>query len=127
MPTRDDGVHRYVRVGSWRAAVGRSLSLELRGTLDEPFRDVLDIVVTLYSHDQPLVEGFLYGLRPAVNVTVFCPRTMFDHAWSLAMNGHLLVLSLWLTKPHRGKATVLDCWCSNEPEDGDAPGASEQV
>jgi len=81
------------------------VELELRGTLDEPIREVRAVVFRL-SRTRERRFSFIDRVRPYVDVVAHLPPESFDYVWSLALSGHLRYASIHFAKPHRGRASV---------------------
>lgn len=102
-------------------SIGSNSSLEVRGRLNEPIRDVTDLVINLQPTDlpkpgavQPLCVGTIFQIRPYVSAAVMFPRKDFDHLWWMALSGHVKHVHIVFTKPHRNNALVTDLSLSNE-------------
>jgi hypothetical protein len=96
----------------------------VRGTADEPIRDVRKIVITLHPEDReepgtsnPPSVGAIIQLRPHVQAVVALPHADFDRAWSLATSGHLRFCWLAFTEPHRRSALVVSVSFASEREE----------
>ena len=70
--------------------------LELRGTLDEPVRQIREVVLSLYPDARtkvgtarPPAVGAIIGVRSAVEAVITLPHAEFDRIWSFALSGHL--------------------------------------
>lgn len=98
--------------------------LELRGVMDEPVRDVVDVSISIYAKDstepgssKPVSVGAVMRTRPCFDVVVPFPQIDFDRVWSLALHGQLRHAYLAFTKPYRRSATVVEASFSTHPEE----------
>ena len=98
--------------------------LELDGTMDEPVRNVRDVVMNMYPKDKlevgtarPASVGAIVQMRPHLSVVVTFPQTNFDRVWTLALGGRLKYGHLYFTKPHYNTALVVSMSLSNELEE----------
>jgi len=108
-------------------------TLMLRGTGDEPVRDVQAFTVSLHVQDtedpqwtDPLTIGAIIQVRPSVRAVVWVPMRAFDHVWALAVSGRLRYCHLGFTAPKRGAAVVVSATFSNGSEDEEPPDAGGQ-
>jgi len=99
-------------------------SLELTGTIDEPIREVRDVLITLYSTERATVGtdplpwiGLIHGFRPVIRPTVFITEAVFDRIWVLAGSQMLKHAYLVVTKPHYQSAYVAQLSVSTDPEE----------
>ena len=102
--------------------IGSEPWLEVRGKLNEPIRDVIEVVISAHAEERPkpgpvrpLCVGTISQIRPYVSVIVTFPRREFDHLWSMALSGYLRYAYLVFTKPHYTSALVTHLSLSNEP------------
>ena len=134
---RDERQSRRFEVGScglWTSVSpaqrpGQQLSVEgnakvgVRGTLDEPIRDVRDVAIAVYPADVPLTGppegpaciGYINHFRPQVDAAVFIAHRDFDRVWALAVGGELKHGFISFTKPRYTSAAILSLSFSNEP------------
>jgi hypothetical protein len=98
--------------------------LELRGTVDEPIRDVRDVVISVHVDEReepgstnPPSVGAIVGVRPTVQAVVALTSASFDRLWTMAMSGQLRYIWLALTEPHRRSALVVSASFSNQYEE----------
>ena len=98
--------------------------LELRGTLDEPVRDVRDVAFSLYPDAQvvigtarPAAVGSIIHVRPCVSVVLKLPFADFDRLWSLTLAGQCKHAHISLTEPRYGRALVTNASFSNQSEE----------
>ena len=94
--------------------------LILRGTLDEPVKDVRDVQFSLHGEEhpqpgpaKPTSVGAVVQMRPHMTVYVRVPAAEFDRLWTAAAlikHAHFL-----FTKPHYGTALVTSVMFSSEP------------
>jgi hypothetical protein len=132
---RPEVLARTVRVESWASRVslhvekGRALPsrlscdswLELRGSGDEPIREVGEFRVHLHIDDLEqarsgglLAIGHILQTRPHVHALVRLPRAAFDHVWAMATSGQLRYCYLVFSEPKRGSAPIVSTYFSNE-------------
>lgn len=98
--------------------------LELRGTLDNPVKAVEDVLFGLYAENDPQIGparpagiGAVIGLKPEMSVVISWSHREFDRLWTLALSGQLRFADLLFTKPHYGKARVVNASFSTEREE----------
>jgi hypothetical protein len=135
---RTEILNRSVEINSFRASVGLRIDqprdpdpeiegkpwLELRGTTDEPIREVHDVVFSIYPEDKPVVGtmrppgvGSIIQTRPSISVVVSFAHVDFDRVWVLALSGQLKHAHVIFTKPRYNSALVLNVSFSNEREE----------
>ena len=109
------GEEPYIECQTW---------LELSGTMNEPVRDVLDVVINMYPKDKvepgsvrPAAVGAVLQIRPHLDVVAAFPSVDFDRMLVLAIGGQLKHGNLCFTTPHRNKALVVSMSFSSEPEE----------
>ncbi|HEY7291514.1 MAG TPA: hypothetical protein VH583_16875 [Vicinamibacterales bacterium] len=136
--TREETLSRNVVISSIRPRISLSMrdasgpdpepnfhsGLELRGTMNEPIRDVHDVTFSLWldrdhqiGPNRPAYVGFITQVRPAVGVIAGCRPADFDYLWSLALSGQLTHAYVHFTKPRYSSASVVSMAFSNEPEE----------
>ncbi len=98
--------------------------LELRGTLDEPLKGVQDVLCSLYPENEPQIGparpagiGAVIGIKPRMSVVVSWSHRDFDRLWAMALAEQLHFADLLFTKPHYGKARVMNASFSTEREE----------
>jgi hypothetical protein len=98
--------------------------LELRGHLEEPFRGVADVLISMYPQDKvhvgtprPASVGSLIGLKPEMSVVLPWLHRDFDWLWALAVSGQIGFAHITFTKPHYGRALVVNASFSTEREE----------
>lgn len=98
--------------------------LDLRGTLEEPVKGVEDVLFSLYPRDDPQIGparpagiGGVIGLKPEMSVVIPWSHREFDRLWAMALSGQLRFADLLFTKPHYGKARVVNASFSTEREE----------
>jgi hypothetical protein len=95
--------------------------LSVRGTLDEPVRDVREIVIGVRPEDRdgpstsnrPSV-GAIIQTQPKVHAVVGLRTADFDRVWTMATTGQLRYCWLAFTEPYRRSALVVSVQFSNE-------------
>jgi hypothetical protein len=98
--------------------------LELRGVMNEPIRNVRDVLFSLYPKDKvvvgaarPASVASIIQIRPEVSVVSPLPHADFDRMMSMALGGQVKFAWMFFTKPHYGRALVTNLSFSNERED----------
>lgn len=98
--------------------------LELSGALDEPVRDVREVVLSLYTRDnlepgtaRPLAVGSIFKTRPELSVVVGFPHSDFQNIWTLALLERLKFAHFAFTKPYYNSALVTEISFSTEREE----------
>ncbi len=98
--------------------------LVLQGVLDEPVRDVWDIVLSLYPDARtkigtarPASVGAIIRARSAIEAVVSLPHAEFDRLCSFALSGHLKHAWMAFTKPHYNTGLVQAVSFSSEREE----------
>ena len=104
--------------------IGSQPWLEIRGAMDDPVRDVRDVVISIYPEDslvvgtaRPAAIGAIIGVRPALKAVIPFGHVEFDRMWTLALSGELKYGYLAFTKPHYNTALVTSVSFSNEKEE----------
>ncbi len=100
--------------------------LELRGTLNEPIRDVRNVLFSVYPKDKvvvgtarPASVASIIQIRPEVSVVSALPHVDFDRMLSMTFAGQVRFAWMFFTKPHYGRGLVKNLSFSNEREDDD--------
>ncbi len=98
--------------------------LELEGILTEPVKDVHVVRFSLYPKDElrigparPAGIGAIVGLKPEMSVVIAWSHRDFDRLWAMAFAGQISYADLYFTKPHYGKARIVNASFSSEPEE----------
>ena len=98
--------------------------LELRGTLDEPVREVRDVLISLFPREKvevgtarPASVASVIQIRPHLSVVAAFPISEFDRLWTMALHGHVKYAYVYFTKPHYKTAHVVSLSFSNELEE----------
>ena len=102
--------------------IGSDPCLEVRGRINEPIRDVTELVINVQPKERPAVGsvrplpvGSIVQIRPFVWAVVTFPRREFDLLWWMALSGPLKHAYIVFTKPHFNNTLVTDLSLSNEP------------
>jgi hypothetical protein len=98
--------------------------LELRGMMNEPIRDVRDVLFSIYPKDKvvvgtarPASVASIIQIRPEISVVSPIPHIDFDRMLTMALAGQVKFAWMFFTKPHYGRARVTNLSFSNERED----------
>lgn len=101
-----------------------SAALELKGRLDEPIRDLVDVEVVVYDSDiatlgtEPLPWiGTVDFVRPVIRPVAFLPHRDFDRLWTLALTGSLKHVTLFMTPPRYQTAYIVNVSFTTDPEE----------
>lgn len=101
-----------------------STSLELRGSLNEPVRGVVDVELHLGPEDdpgcgdaRPAAIGAIVGMRPNMSIWLRWPPREFDRLWAMTLAGALKFVRLVMTTPKHNSALVTSAHFSSEADE----------
>jgi hypothetical protein len=101
-----------------------STSLELRGTLNEPVRGVVDVEIHLGPEDHPgfgetspAAVGAIVGMRPNMSIWLRWPPREFDRLWAMTLGGALKFVRLVTTPPKHNSGLVISAYFSSEVDE----------
>jgi hypothetical protein len=102
--------------------IGSEPWLEVRGKLNEPIRDVTELVISVHGQQRPragpvrpLCVGTIGQIRPYISAIVTFPQTGFNQLWWMALSGWLKYAYIVFTKPHYNSGLVTHVSLSNGP------------
>ena len=101
--------------------IDSSPSLDLRGRINEPIRNVTELMINVQPKDRPVLGpvrplpvGSIVHIRPYILAVVTFPRREFELLWSMALSGYVKHAHILFTQPHYNHALVTDLCLSNE-------------